>query len=395
MTEALIQALCNPDVQEYIRTHEHEDVGKLVLKHQLILGIPSAVVAQQIAARKKARHKLPTWYNQPGIIYPPMINLEQASSESTAKFKQKMMSCDHAVDLTGGFGVDTFHLSRVCKKVTYVEPNESLSRIAEHNLRLLGVSNVRFNHPSTAEAFIHGNESANLLYVDPSRRTQSGKVIRLSGSEPNVVTLLPLMLRRAERILIKSSPMMDLHQAHLELPAIKNFTVLSIENECRELLMTLKDGQPAEPDICAVNLGKGGEQISLDFTWSQERSAKVAYSAPQTYIYEPNTAILKAGAFKRVAEVYSVSKLATDTHLYTSPLLISGFPGRIFRMVDRVKLSRDLKSRFDGFVNVISRNYPMSVAMILKKTGLREGGEQYLICTSSDRLDVIVADRLH
>jgi len=394
VTEELIQTLSSAKVQEFIKAHEHEDVGKLVLKHKLILDIPGAVVAQQIAARKKAKHKLPTWYNQIGIVYPPLISMEQASSETTARYKQKMMVAAHVADLTGGFGVDTFYMSQVCKKVIYVEPDESLSRIAEHNLGLLGAKNIQYHNCSAQEFLQRNKERLDLVYIDPSRRKQSMKVIGLGRSEPDVVALKNSIFKQSLRALIKASPMLDLRHSYRELIQVSGLTILAVENECRELIISLEESISSEPEIRAVNLRKDDEEV-FQFSWENERKAKVSFSNPLRYIYEPNAAILKAGAFKLAAERFGAYKLAPDTHLYTSNEMLVTFSGRIFEVIETVRLDKNLKDKFEGgYANILQRNYPMTVAEIKKKTGLKEGGDLFLICAKAKTPIAIMAERL-
>ncbi len=390
----MISILTRADVQEYIASNEHIDLQKLLLKHKEILGVPTAWIAQQILGRRKAKEKLAHWYNTPGIIYPPAINLEQCSSQATAKYKQGLVNGHHAADLTGGFGVDTFYLSQVFSIVDYIEPDEDLLKIAEHNHGLLGATNIRYYNKG-AEDFLRENTMAfDLLFSDPSRRSGSRKVVRLEDSVPNVVDLKSLLLKKALHVLIKSSPLLDLTHAYRAMKNVDQFIVLAIENECKELLIGLRHEAPKEPTIHAVDLDKEGEPTPFAFTWSQEKHARAHFSLPLTYLYEPHSAILKAGAFKLVGERYRLLKLAPDTHLYTSDDKVSEFPGRMFKVVERVALDKKLKKKFDeGYVNILTRNYPLSVEEIKKRTGLEEGGKAYLICARAEKPVAILAER--
>ena len=220
---------------------------------------------------------------------------------------------------------------------------------------------------------------------------------RLADSEPDVVALQSEFFNRATPVLIKTSPLLDLQQGRRELQRVAEIIIVAVENECKELLFLLCETSSGEPSIRAVDLKRSGEvKSSVSFTLDEEKKSVVAFSPPLTYLYEPNAAILKAGAFKWIAQKYQLKKLAPSTHLYTSDQLLN-FPGRSFKIVRFVKADKKLKGLFpNGYVNIISRNYPLSVEEIKKKTGLKEGGEQFLICTQDEKEKlVMVAERVN
>lgn len=391
-----IALITRPEVQRFIAEKENADVQDLVLRHQEILGLPSAWIATQIQGRRKAKEKLPLWYGTRNVIYPPAVNLEQCSSEATARYKQGLIDGHHVADLTGGFGVDTWFLSRVFTRVDYVEPDAQLLAIARHNHVMLGADNIRY-HVQTASDFLESNgEAFDLIYADPSRRQGPRKVIRLADCAPDVCALQGVWLSRARQVLIKASPLLDLKQVSRELSHIDQFIVLAVDNECRELLLMLRrNSRESEPTIHAVNLSRDGEPTTFAFTWTQEKLARCESGEPQGYLYEPNAAILKAGAFKLIAKPYGLVKLSSATHLYTSDEKFDMFPGRIFRVIEQVSLDKKLRDRFEGNrVNLLVRNYPLRVEEILKKTGLVEGGDAYLIFTRTRKPLVLLARRI-
>jgi len=391
-----LSRITRPDVQQFIVNEELTDVRAMVLRHKEILGLPSSWIATQINGRRKAKDKLPLWYKTPGIVYPPALNLEQCSSEATARYKQLLVKGHSCVDLTAGFGVDSLFLSQVFSENSSVEPDAALLAITQHNLHLLGAKNILF-HVKTAEAFIHSSaENYDLLYTDPSRRSHSQKIIRLIDSFPDVVALNATLIKKAQEVIIKASPLLDLKQAYRELPSIDQFIVLAHENECKEVLLVLRQQRENdEPVIHAVNLDKAGIPSSLIFNWTSEKSADVAHGEPRKYIYEPNAAVLKAGAFKYVGQLHGLMKLAPDSHLYTSDKTHQDFPGRAFEVVEIVAVGRELQKRFDqGQANIIVRNFPQTVEQIKKITGLTEGGTEYLICTRSAKPIALIARRL-
>jgi hypothetical protein len=395
MTNELISKLSGQKVQAFIVSHERDDVRDFLLKNGAVDGVPAAWIAWQIQGRQKSKDKLPSWYQTPGIIYPPTVNLEQCSSEATARYKQSLLRRHHAVDLTGGFGVDSYYISRAFTQIDYVEPDETLFLLARNNHQLLSASTIRHHH-SDAETFLKSTEETyDLAYIDPSRRHGARKVSRLADCSPDVTALKNVLLRRARTVLIKCSPLLDLRQAYRELGNVSQFIVLAVENEVRELLILMTNDHVGEPTIHAVNLDREGEPAAFAFTWEYEKKAFATYGPVRQLLYEPNAAILKAGAFKLVSQRFGLDKLAPQSHWYTSDEKKDEFPGRIFRVIEQVSLNKKLRDHFpDRAVNIISRNHPLSVDEIRKKTDLAEGGNEYLICTTSNKPIVLRALRV-
>jgi len=391
--------IANPEIQEYIFLHENEDEKKLVLAHKEILGIPSSLIATQIQGRKKAKHKIDLWYKTKGIVYPPSLNLEQSSSRATAKFKSILLNKGKiGADLTGGLGIDTFFLSQLFEKFYYVEPNESLLSIAKHNHELLGANNIQYVN-STAEEFHHQTkEYFDLIFIDPSRRNNQQKVFKLADCAPDISALLPAFLKSSKKILIKTSPLLDIQQGQRELQNVEKIFSVSVNNEVKELLFLISNKEVSiSPLIEAVDLNSEGGLIhSFSFTVEEEKKTIVAFSPPLTFLYEPNASILKAGAFKTMALRNGVYKLHPSSHLFTSENRIDGFPGKTFKVLQQTKLNKKVIDLFpNGCANILTRNYPLSVVEIKKITGLKEGGKLFLICTQSEKeKHVLVAERV-
>lgn len=385
-----ILSIFTPAIHQFILDHEHDDERSLVLKQREILGVPSSVIADQIAGRRKAKEKLPTYYQTPGIIYPPGVNLEQSSSEQTARYKAELVFKNilrnklgkEMADLTGGFGVDTLMLSKHFAHVHFVEPNKELLEISKHNHEILGATNITY-HQTTAEQFLDQlNSRIDLIYIDPSRRTTDDKrVYTLADSEPDIVALHEKVMEKSNNLLIKTSPLLDISLGIDELTSVKTVHVVAVDNECKELLFQVKKSFRDETIIEAVNLRDGSSSGTLTFLISGEQKAGVEFRDPLTYIYEPNAAILKAGAFKSVAERYTVYKIHPSTHFYTSDRLIQAFPGRIFKIDAIIKPDpKEIAQWFpDSKANIVTRNYPLSVEELKKKTKLKDGGEKFLL----------------
>jgi hypothetical protein len=395
---SIIEKLSSAEVQHFIINHEQDDEKVLVLKHESLFDLPTSIIANQIAGRAKARTKLPEFYRTPNLIYPALKNLEQASSQKTALYKSEEIgrqakNTGTVVDLTGGFGVDSYYLSKLFLSVIYVEPDSSLLEIAKHNHQKLNALNIR-HHLGTAEDFLSKwTEEVNAVFIDPSRRIAGNrKISSLSDSEPNVTLLLNKIFEIAPTVIIKAAPLLDITAGIQALRNVHNVTVLSVNNDCKELLFFLRPYQPNELVIKAVNLTSRGPE-NFDFTISEERGADVKHTLPENFIYEPNVSILKAGAFKCVANRFGLKKLDPNTHLYTSSELKRDFPGRIFELKRIIRSNvKSVREFFpEGKANILIRNYPSSVEDLKKKLKIKEGGEEYLIAASADRQKLIMA----
>lgn len=384
-SENWINELSADAIQHFVITHEHDDERKWVLKSKLIEGVPSSLVANQIVGRRKARTKLPQWYQTKGVVYPPSLNLEQSSSEATALLKQHIVKAifsdrkNSGADLTGGFGVDSFFLSTIFAEFHYVEPDINVLSLAQHNHGVLENSSIQY-HQQTAEDFLQTASSLDFAFIDPSRRNESQKVFKLSDCVPDVVSLQQTLLEKAKTVLIKCSPMLDIQQGLADLKNVKKIRVVSVSNECKEILFLLERDAKDEPIIEAIELSTRGEvKETFSFRLSEEQKATSSFSEPQEYLYEPNAAIMKAGAFKLVGEKLGVSKIDQHTHLYTSDSLVNDFPGRVFKMLKSNASESDFKLLPDRKANVITRNYPLSVEVLKKKLKIKDGGEHYII----------------
>lgn len=400
-TKDLIDALSSGPVKQYLIEHEHHAVRDVILNHKEILGVPTSTLFEQLSARKKARQKLPLYYETEGIVYPAQQNWEQSSSQQTAELKSEIVASlvgTRAViaDLTGGFGVDTLFFSRKVGQVHYVEPNKELLELAQHNHQLLGARNIEY-HNDRAEDFLEANQSFDLLYIDPSRRTEDKKkVLTFEHSAPDVSKLAGKIFDQSEWLFVKASPMLDIHAGFSQLPFVKRVFVVSVRNECKEVLFLAQKRFDGTAEIEAVNLTPDHVE-HFTFTISDEETSAVSYSDPLTFLYEPNASILKAGAFKSVANRFGLKKIHVNTHLYTSNELVVNFPGKKFRIEAFVKPDKIAMKGFfpDGKANVTTRNYPMSAEALKKKTRLNDGGEKFLIAFSGmSRKFVAVAQRL-
>ncbi|MBO0935769.1 SAM-dependent methyltransferase [Fibrella sp. HMF5335] len=374
--------------QAYILTHLTADVRALVLNPPAQPKLDYRLVAEQIQARQKAREKLPHWYANPDLIFPAALSVEQASSEQTAAYKASLVSGELLIDLTGGMGVDTAAFAGRMNQVIYVERSNVLTAIAAHNLRALGHATIDFITGDGLDQLARLSIPADWAYLDPARRDdRGGRVVQLADCEPDVLNQLPLLLAKANRLLIKTAPLLDIEATLRVLPTTQAVHVVAAQGEVKETLFVLGQTPIASTDVqmTAVNF----RDIPLDnqvFTYKRgdESSAPVALSNPLTYLYEPNAAVLKAGAFRLVGQQFGLAKLAPHSHLYTSRELVAAFPGRVFRVEaickpNRAEVRKILPSQQ---ANLTVRNFPETVARLRQTLALREGGNTYIFATT-------------
>lgn len=377
----MISKINNREVIQFIQDHLKSDPIQLVFESNKYPDLPIREIANQIASRQKAKDKLPEWYSNPEIIFPLKENLEQASSEITARFKSRWLKGKSILDLTGGIGVDLFYMSNSFKDANYVEPNAELIDITEYNFRLLRKKVKTFN--TTAEEFLHSNSSSyDVIYLDPSRRSKTKKrVYGLEDYEPNVVDLYDALIGIGNEVVVKTSPMIDIKQTLRLLPDTYRVQVVAVDNEVKEVLFYINSKVNVEVSIEAWNISNSIDVQEFKFTLDEESKAIPEISIPRKYLYEPNSAIRKAGAFSLIATQYGLSKLHSNTHLYTSDEVKSNFPGRIFEIIKIIKPNKkEIKKEFPGGkVNVISKNFPMGTNEIKKKFRLIDGGDEFLI----------------
>ncbi|MDR0546448.1 MAG: SAM-dependent methyltransferase [Dysgonamonadaceae bacterium] len=379
--------ILNEATQKFIREHLHADVRQLALlahRYQTQeIDFPFAL--SQIAGRQQIEHKIPSWRDRDDLLFPARLPLEQCSSEATAQYKALLVSGDSLADLTGGFGVDTAFLAPRFSQVFYVEKQTELAAIAQHNFSSLGLNHIQI-HTGDGLTFLKTMPPVDYIYLDPARRSSSGKKVWLiEDCEPDLLQIQMQLLDKARFVLIKFSPMLDIQAVCRTLKNISAMHVVSVENECKELLFLLENQPVKELKLTCVNLRKQGNQTDT-FLFPEEKEAQIVYSSEvKKYLYEPNTSILKAGMYKSLALRYNIDKLHSDSHLYTSEQLISGFPGRIFEVENIISFRKnDLKTHLHGLAqaNLAIRNFPSTVAELRKKLHLSEGGDVYLFATT-------------
>ena len=431
----------NQATQDFIRQHQDDDVRQLAFLGSKYPEVDMPFALDQIRGRKMARVKLPRWASLEGIIYPPHISMEQCSSESTALYKAELaarllglpasssgteMKAENEiefVDLTGGFGVDFSYIAaRLGVKSMYVERQAHLCEAAKENFGRLGLKNAIVKngdgievlhsfHPKKKDAasdddslgitydqprsLLKTNLGLKIIFLDPARRDDAGnKVVSLKDCTPDVTVLQEEMLSKADYVIIKLSPMLDWHRAISELSHVREVHIISVNNECKELLLVLSARNMGENlRIYCINDAQSFVCDELDMESSQVKIAPSTLEEMQ-YLYEPNASLMKAGCFGVLSGRYDARMLSKNSHLFVSQAPIEAFPGRSFRIIAISSFNKkELKRHLSGITkaNIATRNFPLSVAELRKRLKLKDGGETYIFATTlSDDSHVLV-----
>ena len=445
----------NQATQDFIRQHQDDDVRQLAFLGSKYPEVDMPFALDQIRGRKMARVKLPRWASLEGIIYPPHISMEQCSSESTALYKAELaarllglpasssgteMKAENEiefVDLTGGFGVDFSYIAaRLGVKSMYVERQVHLCEAAKENFGRLGLKNAIVKngdgievlhsfHPKKKDAasdddslgitydqprsLLKTNLGLKIIFVDPARRDDAGnKVVSLKDCTPDVTVLQEEMLSKADYVIIKLSPMLDWHRAISELSHVREVHIISVNNECKELLLVLSARNMGEMEVSSadgevkhvenlriycINDAQSFVCDELDMESSQVKIAPSTLEEMQ-YLYEPNASLMKAGCFGVLSDRYDARMLSKNSHLFVSQAPIEAFPGRSFRIIAVSSFNKkELKRHLSGITkaNIATRNFPLSVAELRKRLKLKDGGETYIFATTlNDESHVLV-----
>lgn len=372
----------NETTKQFIRENLNADVPTLALKKAPV-GTDVSLALRQIEARQLLRKKVTSWSENEDLLFPAHLPLEQCSSEASAQYKASLLQGHSFADLTGGLGVDTYFISQHFQQSDYVEQQTELCDLARHNFDVLKAGVIVWNE--TAEDFLNHCEPKDCIYIDPARRDVNGrKTVSISDCTPDVSALQELLFQKAEKVMIKLSPMLDISKALEELRHVKEVHVVAVANECKELDFIMERDYQGEVQFICVNLLT--TQPELRFTLEEEcncpsRLAEVVLN----YLYEPNSAVMKAGCFKLLTERFVVSKLHKNSNLYTSEQLILDFPGRIFEVEGWAPYNKKVSQTLLSDVvqaSIAVRNFPLSVAELRKILKIGDGDAIYLFATT-------------
>ena len=371
----------NEATLEFIRIHADEDVRQLAFLGKKNPEVDMAYALDQIAGRQKARVKIPSWASIDGIVYPPHISMEQCSSEQTARYKARIAgNGEKIVDLTAGFGVDMAFMSAGFKQAVHVEMQPQLCAISSENYKHLGLNHVQVVC-NDGVGYLHQMEHADLIFIDPARRDQHGaRTYGIADCTPNVLEIIDEMLQKADRVMIKLSPMLDWQKTVADVGNVSQVHIVSVGNECKELLLEVKKGKDEKVKVFCVN----DDQV-FSYEIGETHSFTPSPLHSFTFLYEPNASVMKAGCFNLISHRFGITQPDANSHLFLSDKLVEGFPGRGF-VIERVSTmnKRELKEALAGIdkANVAVRNFPLSVADLRKRLKLKDGGDVYIFATT-------------
>lgn len=372
----------NNATRQFITSHLTSDVNDLALRKAPV-DVDQDLALRQIEARQLLKKKVPSWSENDDLLFPVHLSVEQCSSELTAKYKANLLKGNTFVDLTGGLGVDSHFISQHFKKSDYVEMKPELCDLAKHNFAVLN-DEINVNN-DTAENYLNRCTPFDCIFLDPARRDQYGrKTVSIADCTPNVVDLQEVLLQKAQTMMLKLSPMLDISKALGELRCVKEVHVVAVANECKELVIILENGFSGSVHFTCVNLST--DQPLVSYTMEEENESQLLLAdGVSKYLYEPNAALMKAGCFKLLAQRFGVSKLHKNSNLYTSEDLVSEFPGRIFEVESWAPYNKKVKQVLLSDVvkaSLATRNFPLSVAELRKTLKLVDGDEVFLFATT-------------
>ena len=382
-----VKEILNIEIQKYINANLKTDLHSLLLKKSPFPEVSMQEIVQQIKGKNVAAKKFPFLMKE-GILFPPNLNLEQTSSEATATYKSKLVSGKTFLDLTCGFGIDAYFLSQNSDQITLVEQNSQLIDLVGNNWKILNRKATFVNQ--NLEDFLNKNsEKFDVIFLDPARRdSNKNKVFLLEDLSPNLLDIQDEILKISKQILIKLSPLIDISYLISVLKNISEIHIVAVKNEVKEILVLINSDKKTENiKINCANLETS--EPDFEFYFNENFHSVSEYSESLKFLYIPNNSVLKSGAFNLVSEKFNVKKLHPNTHFYTSEKEIPQFPGRVLSVesVDAKTIKKGEK------YNIISKNYPLKPEEIRKKYHLKDGGEHYLIFTTSVKGKVILKSK--
>ena len=370
----------NQATKDYIKKHAEEDVRQLALRGTKDSEVDLTFALEQIAGRQKAKTKIPSWAETEGIIYPSHLSMEQCSSEQTARYKASIAGEGAlVVDLTAGFGVDLAYISQGFKKAVHVEQQPQLCAISSENYKVLGLNHVEVVCGDCVD-YLHQLDHADLIFLDPARRDEhGGRTYGIADCTPNVLEIRDELLEKANRVMLKLSPMLDWRKAVEDLGNVSEVHIVSVDNECKELLLMMEKEEKSLKVVCVNN-----ESVFEVGTFRPPLTPS-SLGGEKRYLFEPNASVMKAGCFDELQSRFSVMQLDKNSHLFVSDKDVGDFPGRRFIIERTTSMNKhDLKAALEDIskANITVRNFPMSVAELRKRLKLKEGGEVFIFATT-------------
>lgn len=407
--------LLTDEVQQFLQEQAHRKVEEVALSKSPFEGILSRELAIQIDGLQRSQHKIPSWNKGKAIYFPKKLSLEQCSSELTAFYKAQFLSADAKIaDLTAGFGVDSFAFAQFAASVTACEMDGELAEITAHNAQQFGIENISVYSQNGLEYLADiPDKGLDVIYLDPARRQGTQKVFKIEDCQPNILQHLSLLKRKGKEVWIKLAPMLDLNEAIRSMPGIFEIHVISVGGECKELVVKIAEARVPEEEVnirvvalkkCETPFLLVGREawdahiksgpdafFNVSFTLNEEKSASPLFGDPIGYLYEPDAALLKAGAYKWTAQHYTLQKLHPHTHLYSSDNIWETFLGKVTRIANVFPFASLKKQKGQLAGNVITRNFPMKPEEIRKKFKIAESAKKnYYFCTNGNEELIVI-----
>ena len=406
----------NKATWEFIRQHQDDNIRELALRGTKDPEVDLSFALQQIDGYRRAQEKMPSWAAMKGIVWPPHLSMEQCSSEQTARYKAEVAGRGGLfVDLTAGFGIDAAFIAQGFQKAVCVELQPELCAISSANFKLLGLHQIEVVNGNGVD-YLHTMSQADLVFIDPARRDEhGGRTYGIADCTPNVLEIIDELLEKAQRVIIKLSPMLDWRKAVEDIGKehVLAVHIVSVNNECKELLVVVevmfsrKVESGMRKEICeeakrtkvvCVNLLSDGSEERFEFDAYSSHNSLSSFHFPlssfhlplsSTFLYSPNASVMKAGCFDLLAEHFGVKPLHQNSHLFVSDKEVAGFPGRGF-MIERMTSmnKRELKESLIGITqaNIAVRNFPMSADELRRRLKLRDGGDVYIFATTVENV---------
>lgn len=377
-------------MMDFILLHANDDVNTLRLKYSGknagILDFNLDLALIQIEARKKARKKIPSYIEKGKFLFPSLIAEEQASNEAVARFHASLVpSSSSILDLTAGLGIDDFEFAKAGMSVTTCEIDTLKSEVLQHNANVLDLADkITVKNCNSIDYIQTYSGKTDVIFADPARRDASGgKVHALADCQPDILTIMPGIMKISPRLIVKASPLLDISLICKTVENLKRIYVVSFRGECKEVLMDINPGHDFE-GITVVDLDWNAEISRFNFHphENQDESQITYFSGKQPaeyqYLYEPNAGIMKVADWKSLGKTFkNLRKCDPNTHLFLSDTLYDDFPGRIHKIYG-MPGKRELKALKGSRYNIVARNYPLSAPEVAKKYGIVSGGTDYL-----------------
>ena len=387
----------------FVKQHLGQDAMRLRLKKMDQADFSVDLAITQVEARgRRLEKKIPEWCAHERVVFPSLLSTEQCSSQETASYKQRLVRGNSLCDLTGGLGIDSYFMAQRVDKAVYVEQNPLYCHVARHNFDVLDMPHITVYNSDCNTFLADTSQCFDTIFIDPARRGKSQeRLFALADCEPNVLEMMPVLLSRCKRLIIKLSPMVDISMLRQEIASPCTIYVVSLANECKEILAVIDTDMVDSPlnDITCVVIGRGNDVKELHFSYEKESDAPCPMAhAVGPYLYEPDTALLKAGMFRSLCGVYGIEKLHKNSHLYTSPMLVDEFACRAFRVIEVLPFSSSMCKGFAkqyASCNITTRNFPLSAVDLRKKLKVRDGSDVYLFATtlSDNSLVLIICNK--